>query len=472
MSKADLQAEQSGGFENRPSGQGRRRPSFRRLPRNVWAVGFTSFFMDVSSEMVLNIVPLFLANVLGVKTAVIGLIEGIAEATASLLKLFSGWLSDKLGARKGLAVLGYGLSAVAKPFFYFARGWGLVAGVRWADRAGKGIRAAPRDALVADSVTPEIRGFAFGFHRAMDTAGALIGILIALLVVGLTQRNSLTLARSTFQSIVLLSLIPAFLAVLSLAVGAKDVAARDRRTVPAISLRRMGKPFSIYLAIISLFTLGNSSDAFLVLRAQNLGMSVTGILIILAIFNLVYALVSAPAGIFSDRVGRRRLIIGGWLVYAAVYFGFALARRAWLIWLLYAAYGLYYGLAYGTATAMVADLVPVDLRGTAFGTYHALTGLLAFPSSLIAGILWQGVGRWKGFGAPAPFYFGGALALLAAFLMAVWMPKTPASLFTRLNGGFDRSRPEPCRGRDGCAGGEGSRSRALISKNRGAFAER
>ena len=427
MSKADLQAEQSGGFENRPFGQGRRRPSFRRLPRNVWAVGFTSFFMDVSSEMVLNIVPLFLANVLGVKTAVIGLIEGIAEATASLLKLFSGWLSDKLGARKGLAVLGYGLSAVAKPFFYIARGWGLVAGVRWADRVGKGIRAAPRDALVADSVKPEIRGFAFGFHRAMDTAGALIGILIALLVVGLTQKNALTLSRATFQTIVLWSLIPAFLAVLSLAVGAKEVAAKNRGAAPSVPLRRLrlGKPFSIYLAIIGLFTLGNSSDAFLVLRAQNLGVSVTGILIILAMFNLVYAVVSAPAGIHSDRVGRRRLIIGGWLVYAAVYFGFALARKAWLIWLLYAAYGLYYGLAYGTATAMVADLVPGDLRGTAFGTYHAVTGLLAFPSSLIAGLLWQGLGSWRGFGPSAPFFFGGALALLAAFLMAVWMPKAP-----------------------------------------------
>jgi len=415
--------ESTGGFENHPAGRGRRRPSLRRLPRNVWAVGFTSFFMDVSSEMVLNIVPLFLANVLGVKTAVIGLIEGIAEAAASLLKLFSGWLSDKAGARKGLAVLGYGLSAVAKPFFYIARSWGLVAGVRWADRMGKGIRAAPRDALVADSVTPEIRGFAFGFHRAMDTAGALIGIVIALFVVGLTQKNALTLSRSTFQAVVLWSLIPAFLAVLSLAVGAKDVAAKHRGAAPSVSLRRMGKPFSIYLAIVSLFTLGNSSDAFLVLRAQNLGVSVTGILVILAMFNLVYTVVSAPAGIRSDRVGRRRLIIGGWLVYAAVYFGFALARKAWLIWFLYAAYGLYYGLAYGTATAMVSDLVPDDLRGTAFGTYHAVTGLLAFPSSLIAGILWQGFGPWPGFGPSAPFFFGGALALLAAFLMAVWMPK-------------------------------------------------
>ncbi|HOD44544.1 MAG TPA: MFS transporter, partial [Anaerolineaceae bacterium] len=166
-------------------------PSIRQLPRNVWAVGFTSLFMDISSEMVINILPLFLANVLGVQTSIIGLIDGIAEATASLLKMFSGWLSDRLGARKWLAVAGYGLSALVKPFFYLANTWGLVAGVRWADRIGKGIRTAPRDALVADSVTKEIRGLAFGFHRAMDTAGALIGILVAALVVWLAQKNQL-----------------------------------------------------------------------------------------------------------------------------------------------------------------------------------------------------------------------------------------------------------------------------------------
>jgi len=399
------------------------RPSLKKLPRNVWAVGLTSGFMDISSEMVLNILPIFLANVLGVKTAVIGLIEGIAESTASLLKLFSGWWSDKLGARKGLAVLGYGLSAAVKPLFYFARSWGLIAGVRWADRVGKGIRAAPRDALLADSVTKENRGLAFGLHRAMDTAGAMIGILIAALVVWLTQKNALTLSRATFQTIVLVSLIPAVLAVLSLVIGAKEVDVKERRTAPKFSLRHMGRPFSVYLVIVSLFTLGNSSDAFLVLRAQNVGLSVTGILIMLAMFNLIYTLISTPAGMLSDRIGRRHLIIGGWLVYAAIYFGFALAHKAWLIWILYVAYGLYYGLAYGTATAMVADLVPENLRGTAFGTYHSVVGLLAFPASLIAGILWQGVGRWPGLGPSAPFYFGGGLALLAALLMAFWMPK-------------------------------------------------
>ena len=398
------------------------KPSVKNLPRNIWAVGFTSMFMDISSEMVMNILPLFLSNVLGVQTSIIGLIDGIAEATASILKLFSGWLSDRLGGRKWLAVAGYGLSALVKPFFYIANSWGLVAGVRWADRVGKGIRTAPRDALVADSVTPDVRGLAFGFHRAMDTAGAFIGILIAALVVWLTQKSDVLLVRSTFQIIVLASLLPALLAVLSLVVGAQDVAVQGQRAAPKFSLRNMGKPFTIFMVIVSLFTLGNSADAFLVLRAQNLGVSVLGILIMLAAFNLIYTLVSTPAGSLSDRIGRRRLIIGGWLVYAVIYFGFALARSSWQVWVLYALYGVYYGLAYGSAHALVADLVPENLRGTAYGTYNAVIGLLAFPASFIAGVLWQGIGAWTGLGPSAPFFFGGLLALLAALLMLFWMP--------------------------------------------------
>jgi MFS family permease len=402
------------------------RTSIRQLPRNIWAVGLTSFFMDVSSEMVLNILPLFLANVLGVKTDIIGLIEGFAEATASVLKLFSGWLSDKMGGRKWLAVLGYGLSALSKPFFYFASSWELVAAVRWADRVGKGVRTAPRDALVADSVTKQTRGLAFGFHRALDTAGAMVGIIIAVLAVWLTQKNTLDLSKLTFQTIVLISLLPAFLAVLSLILGAKDVPVKARRAAPKFSLRGMGRPFSVFLVIVSIFTLGNSSDAFLVLRAQNLGISVVGILLMLVMFNLIYALVSTPAGSLSDRVGRYRLIIGGWLVYAVIYLGFALAQTSWQVWLLYVVYGVYYGMAFGSANALVADLVPEQLRGTAYGTYNAIIGILAFPASFIAGMLWQGLGSWTGFGPSAPFLFGGTLALSAALLMAFWMPK-PAS---------------------------------------------
>src|SRR5450759_4629314 len=368
------------------------RATIAQLPRNVWAVSLTSFFMDTSSEMVITLLPLFLANVLGVQTSIIGLIEGIAEATASILKLFSGWLSDKMGGRKWLAVLGYGLSAVSKPFFYIASSWELIAGVRWADRVGKGIRTAPRDALVADSVTKEVRGLAFGFHRAMDTAGAMLGLIIAVLVVWLAQKNTLDLTKNTFQTLVLISLLPAFLAVLSLVLGARDIPVKGQRTAPKFSLRRLGRPFLVFLGIVSVFTLGNSSDAFLVLRAQTLGVTVTGILIMLAMFNLIYALISTPAGSLSDRVGRRSLIVGGWLVYAAIYLGFAFAQAAWQVWVLYVVYGLYYGMAFGTANAMVADLVPEDLRGTAYGTYNAIIGLLAFPASVIAGLLWQGVG--------------------------------------------------------------------------------
>lgn len=395
----------------------------RQLPRNVWAVSLTSFLNDISSEMVINILPLFLANVLGVQTSIIGVIEGVAESTASLLKVFSGWLSDKLGGRKWIAVAGYGISTLSKPFFYIANSWGMIAGVRWADRLGKGVRTAPRDALVADSIKPEQRGIAFGFHRAADTGGAMVGILIAAFAVWLAQSNNLQLGERTFRTVVLLSLIPAVLAVLSLATIARDIPKKGEAKAPKISFKALGKPFLIFLFIVGLFDLGNSSDAFLVLRAQERGMSVLGILLMLAAFNLVYALVSTPAGSLSDRIGRRKVIIGGWIVYGVIYLGFALAQRPWHIWGLYIAYGVYYGLAYGTAKAMVADLVSPELRGTAYGTYNATLGIIDLPASLIAGLLWQGVGTWEGFGPSAPFYFGSGLALLAALLLIIWRPK-------------------------------------------------
>ena len=399
----------------------------RDLPRNVWAVSFTSFFNDISSEMILNILPLFLFNVLGVRTNIIGIIEGVAEASASLLKVFSGWLSDKLHGRKWIAVVGYAISTLSKPFFYIANSWGLVAIVRWADRLGKGVRTAPRDALVADSIKPSQRGLAFGFHRAADTGGAMLGILIAALVVWLTQSTSQQLGENTFRTVVLISLIPAVLAVLSLIIGARDVAKREKVDAPKITFKGLGRPFLIFLLIVGLFDLGNSSDAFLVLRAQERGMSVLSILVMLAAFNLVYALVSTPAGSLSDRVGRRKIIIGGWLVYGAIYLGFALAQQPWHMWVLFILYGVYYGLAYGTAKAMVADLVSPDLRGTAYGTYNAVLGILDFPASLIAGLLWQGVGGWQGLGPAAPFLFGGGLAILAALALAIWHPKQTAA---------------------------------------------
>ncbi len=412
----------------RPVEQKSDKPDLKQIPRNIWAVSLTSFFMDISSEMVINILPLFLANVLGVKANIIGVIEGVAESTASILKVFSGWLSDRLQGRKWIAVAGYAISAFTRPFFYFANTWGAIAGIRWADRVGKGVRTAPRDALVADSVSKEKRGFAFGFQRAADTAGAMVGILIALGVVWLAQSTQSGLQEDTFRAIALISLIPAVLAVLSLAVGARDIPVKNSAPIPKFAFRSLGKPFIIFMIIASIFDLGNSSDAFLVLRAQERGVSVAGILGMLAAFNLVYALVSTPAGLLSDRIGRRRLITGGWIVYALIYLGFSLAKTGRQVWMLYIIYGAYYGLTHGTAKAMVADLVPDALRGSAYGTYNAVLGILDFPASLMAGILWQGVGRWKGFGAPAPFLFGAGMAFLAAVLMAAWKPATTTLL--------------------------------------------
>ncbi|MBL7184425.1 MAG: MFS transporter, partial [Anaerolineae bacterium] len=318
---------------------------------------------------------------------------------------------------------------LVKPLFYVANSWLVVAGVRWADRVGKGIRTAPRDALVADSIDERHRGLAFGLHRAADTGGAVLGLLIALVVVWLTQRSNMVLGRATFQTVVLISLVPAFLAVLSLAIGARDVPVKGEREAPAVSFRGLGRRFAIFMVIVSIFDLGNSSDAFLVLRASERGLSVVQVLGMLITFNLVYTLLSTPAGSLSDRIGRRKLIIGGWLIYALIYFGFAVAGAGWHVWVLYAVYGAYYGLAYGTTKAMVADIVPAELRGTAYGTYNAVLGILDFPASLIAGLLWSGMPSWgwNGLGPSAPFFFGGMLALVAAVLMALWSPRRSAA---------------------------------------------
>jgi MFS family permease len=406
-------------------------PAVRKLPRNVWVMTVTSFLNDVSSEMLLNLMPLFLFNVLGVRTSIVGMIEGLAEATASLLKAYSGWLSDRLGERKRLAVLGYALSTCAKPFLYFADRWLWVLGVRFTDRVGKGIRTAPRDALVADSIDENQRGLAFGLHRAGDTAGAVLGLIVALLIVILTQGNNDQLSRSTFQLVVLISMIPAVLAVLVIGFGAKDVERPQKRELaktevkrqsPRIRLRDFDRRFRFFLLVIVIFTLGNSSDAFLILRAQNAGLSVSAVMGVMILFNFIYALVSTPAGVLSDRIGRRKLLIGGWIFYALVYLGFARTSTDIHIWILMAAYGIYYGMTEGVAKAFVADLVSLEQRGTAYGLYNAAIGLMAFPASLIAGILWQGFGRWSGFGAGAPFLFGAVLALAASALLAL-MPQ-------------------------------------------------
>jgi MFS family permease len=421
-------------------------PSPFRLPRNVWVVTITSFLTDISSEMLFNLLPIFLFNVLGARTDVIGVIEGVAESTASLLKLVSGWLSDRLRKRKALAVLGYALSTLAKPLLYLADNWVWVLGMRFADRTGKGLRTAPRDALVADSIDERHRGLAFGLHRAGDTGGAVVGILIALVVV-LSMEGSGMLQRSTFQRIVLLSLIPAALAVLVLALGAHDVvpkekaspAAADRvETKIGLDFRKRDRPFFLFLGIMVIFTLGNSSDAFLILRAEQAGLSVAGILGMMLSFNLIYALLSGPAGALSDRIGRKTLMVAGWSLYAAVYLGFAGANAGWQTWALMCVYGVYYGISEGVARAFVADLVPALQRGSAYGAYHAAVGLTALPASLIAGVLWQGVGAWSGFGPSAPFLFGAAMALAAVVLLTSLKPANRPLEATPKNGGRAR----------------------------------
>ncbi len=392
-----------------------------RLHPNIWVLTLTSFLTDVSSEMVLNLVPLFLANVLGVRTAIIGLIEGIAETTASLTRLYSGHLSDRLGRRKWLTVLGYGLSTLAKPFLYFANSWGWVLGVRFADRLGKGIRTAPRDALIAGSIEPAERGFAFGLHRAGDTAGAFLGLAIATLLIYLTQADQRFLTQETFRRVVLWSVLPGALAVLILALGAREVPIAAAGAGSASRHEGLDRRFLAFLAVIVLFTLGNSSDAFIILRAQERGLSLLQIMAMLLTFNLVYALFSTPFGSLSDRLGRRRLLLAGWLTYSLIYLGFALAQRGWQVWLFYGLYGLYYAANEGVARAFIADLVPDARRGTAYGLYNATVGLMALPTSLLAGLLWQGVGSWGGFGPAAPFYFGALLSFLAVVFFWKWV---------------------------------------------------
>jgi MFS family permease len=396
-----------------------RRP-IRSLPRNVWVVSLTSFLTDISSEMLYNLLPIFLFNVLGVRTAFIGLIEGVAEATASLLKAAAGWLSDRVRQRKRLAVIGYALSTLAKPLLYLVTSWMGVLLVRFLDRAGKGMRTAPRDALIADSVQDGDRGLAFGLHRAGDTAGAVLGLLAAFLLLRASPSAGLELTRSSFQIVVVASVIPAILAVLVLALGAREIVGGGAKP-ETFSLGELGGRYRWFLLVMAVFTLGNSSDAFLILRGQTLGLVVLEILGMMILFNLVYAALSTPAGALSDRFSRRRVLAFGMLLFAVVYLGFARAQEKWHVFLLMGGYGLYYGVSEGVARAFVADMVPATLRGTAYGIYHATLGVMSFAASLIAGILWQGIGQWEGFGPRSPFLFGTVMTV-GALLLLLMMP--------------------------------------------------
>ena len=303
--------------------------------RNVIALGLVSFLTDISSEVSLTFLPLFLSEVLGTASALIGVIEGLAESTATLLKLFSGWLSDRLGRRKVLTLLGYGLSALSKPFLYLADAWGPVLVIRFADRVGKGVRTAPRDALVADSAAEEGRGRAFGLHRALDTAGAVWGTGIIAIVVYLSQQMGAALNRSTYQRLVLWGILPGFLALLILALFVREVRPAAPNGRLRLSLRGFDRRFYIFLIALVLFTLGNSSDAFLLLRARTLGLTTLQVALMVVAFNIVYSLLSMPAGSLSDRVGRRRVILIGWTAYGLIYLGFALAGNGLQMGVLY-----------------------------------------------------------------------------------------------------------------------------------------
>jgi MFS family permease len=394
----------------------------------VLGLGAVSFFTDASTEMIYPLLPVFLAGVLGANASFIGAIEGAAETTASLLKLVSGWWSDKVGSRKVLVVAGYGLASAVRPFTALAQTATQVLGLRVTDRIGKGIRSSPRDALLADSAAPEARGRAFGFHAAADNAGAVLGPLMAFLILKLQHVGSLEGTRrllphdeQAIRNVFWLASIPAAVAVLILIVVVRDVprgvAGEKAEKKSAGELGgTLSRKFWGYLVVVLLFTLGNSTDAFLLLRANQLGVPIALAPILWALLNFVKAATGTYGGQLSDTIGRKPLIIGGWLLYAAVYFAFGWAAAAWQAWVLFAVYGIFYGMTEGSEKALVADIVPAARRGSAFGWYNLAIGLGALPASLIFGAIWDRSG------ATSAFVFGASLALFAAILMAFVAP--------------------------------------------------
>ena len=389
--------------------------SKRRLSRNVIILGLVSLCNDASSEMIYPLLPLFLTISLGATTEMLGLIEGIAETTAALLKLFSGWLSDRLGQRKWLAGMGYALSAVTRPFIALpTAGWHVLA-VRFGDRVGKGIRTAPRDALIADSTDPAHRGRAYGFHRAMDHAGAVIGPLLAMAVLAFSTDN--------YRLVFWLAVIPAAIGVAILSLGVREIKPEGASQTPSFRLALFDRNFRTYLFVLFLFTLGNSSDVFLLLRAKEIGVTAALIPLLWAFFHMVKTLFSTMGGTLSDHLGRKRIITLGWLLYALVYLGFGLADQSWHIWVLFAAYGLFFALTEGAEKALVADLVRMELRGTAFGIYNLAIGIGALPASVIMGVVWHRLSPMTA------FTFGAVMALLAALLLSrVSIPRNKEAL--------------------------------------------
>ncbi|MGQ0538792.1 MAG: MFS transporter [Gemmatimonadaceae bacterium] len=381
----------------------------RRLPRTVLALAAVSCLTDASSEMIFPLLPVFLTTTLGASAAALGALEGAAESVAAFLKLGSGWWSDRLTRRKPLVVAGYVLASIVRPLIGLAQAVWQVAALRVTDRVGKGIRSSPRDALIADAVHPSQRGAAFGLQRAGDHLGAVIGPLLAFAL--------LQLGGVSLRTVFLLAAVPALLSLLVLIGGVRE--ARAALAPPAGGERAgssVGGGLRRYLAVLFLFTLGNASDAFLLLRASSLGLPPAHVPLIWAAHHAVKALASLPGGALSDRVGRRPLIIAGWIVYALVYLAFARSTEVWQMWALFLAYGLYFGLTEGVEKALVADLVPERSRGTAYGWFNFTLGVAAFPASLLFGVLWD----WRG--PAAAFTVAAALAAVAAVLLAALVP--------------------------------------------------
>ncbi len=369
--------------------------------RSVLALGWVSFLTDVSSDMIYPLLPAFLTKTLGAGPAAVGLIEGVAETTASLTKIGSGIWSDRVRRRKPIVVLGYAIAAVVRPLVAFAQLWSQVLAIRFTDRVGKGIRTSPRDALVADIVPIGRRGRAFGLQRAMDNAGAVVGPLVA--------AGLLKLAIVDERGVFLLAAVPAFAAILVLLLAVPDMPRRPE--APPVAATPGGKlpaPFWRVVGIFAFFTLANSTDAFLLLRAQDAGVELWQLPLLWSFFHAVKSATGVPGGAFADRTGRVPAIALGWLVYSAAYAGFAFVSGPLAVWALFAFYGLFFGLTEGSERALVADLVPERLRGRAYGTFHAAIGLTALPASVIFGLL------WNRFGAPTAFLTGAAVALLAA----------------------------------------------------------
>ena len=390
---------------------------YRSLPRNVVAIGLVSLFNDASSEIIYPLLPIFLTTTLGASARAIGIIEGLAESVASLLKLFAGYLSDRLAKRKPLVVAGYSLATLARPLLAFAQSWTQVLAIRLADRAGKGVRTAPRDAMIADTVDISQRGLAFGFHRAMDHAGAVIGPLVGYALVVLFVANYGFPTAAEFKRIFLVASIPALMAVLVAIFFMREspVQVNSETEISTLSLRGFDSNFKRFLVVLALFTLSNSSDSFLILRATNAGVSTAMIPLLWAAHHGSKVLSSLFGGDLSDRLGRKRLIVSGWALYAAVYAGFAFATNEASLWILFLIYGLYFGLAEGAEKALVADLVRPEQRGTAYGLYNLAFGVTVFPASLLMGMIWD----WKG---PATaFLISAAMGATAAVLLLIFV---------------------------------------------------